>query len=256
MIYTCNDEIPWQMVLDILLFCLMNLAKHKIIPKDSDYRKSPLTRGATQSTYSIYKRLANLVLAIFFSVICINLWLLSTDSAQNWYDKQANQLGRSLSTHSAKVLALALAGQDNQTILNQLQFLSEDPHVDSASVYDKQGVLINSTATQPWLLNVLHDGQGAPLVFIQDIKSDGNTLGYLRLLLNEQQVMRYHDDYQQQIYEQILVLVLLAGAVGLLIARAFYKFRYRNYQRAPQEVASPNRRIDDHAETPQRSLGL
>ena len=241
---------------DTLLFCLMNLAKHKIIPKDSDYRKNSLTRGATQSTYSIYKRLANLILVVFFSVICINLWLLSTDSAQNWHDKQANQLGRSLSVHGAKVIASPLQQRDMEAIDKKLQYLTDDPHVESASIYDNKGKLVLSSAKQPWLLNVLHNDRGAPLVFVQEVILEQKTIGYLRLLLKEQEVMRFHEDYQRQIFEQILVLTLIAGAAGLLIARAFYKFRYRHHQPIDLQQGAPKRRAEDQLETKQRSLGL
>lgn len=244
------------MVRDILLFCLMNLAKHKIIPTDTDYRRSPLTKGQSPSTYSIYKRLANLALAIFGCVICINLWLLSADSSQNWHDKQANQLGRSLSQQGARVLAAALQNGDNAAIQGHLESLSEDPHVVSTSLYDKQGKLVLSTAKQPWLLNVLHNPQGTPLVFVEEVKNQDNTIGYLRILLSEEQVMRYHAEYQQQMYEQILVLILLAAAAGLLGARAFYKFRYRNYQKITDSETHQRRREDHQEQTKQRSLGL
>lgn len=186
------------------------------------------------SNFSIFKRIGNMVLVIVFSIVCVNLWLLSKDEADNWHSKQAGQLGKSIIAYSAKVIALQLQPRDDrdlnaQEIKNQLELIATDPHVLGVSLFDTKGKIIDTTEGNISVLANFLIAEEAPLVFIEEIKLDGKILGYLRLLLDENRIMLYHDDYQQHLYEQISVMMILAGLAGLLVARTYYKIRYRNY---------------------------
>lgn len=211
----------WQTLADPLLSAVMNLAKNTFT----------LSQPQSHSTYSIYKRIANLVLVVLGLMICINLWLLSTDQAQNWHNKQANQLGRSLSQQGALGLAEYIIDKDNDKITQQLQFLLTDRHVVAAAVFNQRGQLLDSVGKKLSLIAAYRLQQNVPLIFVAEINRENNIYGYLRLALDEGKVMQYHQDYQQQIYQQMLVLMLLAGVAGLLVARAFYKFKARYYQK-------------------------
>lgn len=184
-----------------------------------------------QSTYSIYKRLGNLFVAIIGIIICINLWLLSSHHAQNWYENQVSQLGRSLTQQGALSLAAALAANDNEQLQQGLNNLHRDRYVSQATLYDKRGRLLASTSNDSSVVAQFQRAQDKPLVFIEEICFKGATIGYLRLYLLERQVMRYHNDYQQQLFEELQILMLLAALGGVLIARAFYKFRYRHHHK-------------------------
>lgn len=181
------------------------------------------------SRYSIYKRIANLALVIVAGIICVNLWLLSTDHAANWHSKQSSQLGRSLASYAAQIIAPSLANKDYQQIAQNLHNVAQDPHVISASLYSYQGQIVDSTQSNPSVLATFLIEENTPIVFVQEVIYQDNIVGYLRILLDERQVMLYHEDYQLQLYEQLLVLMLLSGLVGLLVARAYYKFRFRHY---------------------------
>ena len=74
-------------------------------------------------------------------------------------------------------------------------------------------------------------GEEPPLVFIEEIKYQQKVLGYLRIMLDEEQVMTFHSNYQSQLYKQIIVLMLLAGLLGILIARSYYKIKFRHFER-------------------------
>jgi len=189
------------------------------------------------SNYSIFKRIGNLVLVIVFSIVCVNLWLLSQDEADNWYDKQAGQLGRSIAAYSAQVIALELQPKESidlnaQEIKNQLELIASDPHVLGVSLFDTKGKIIDTTEGNISVLANFLIEEDAPLVFVEEITVDGKILGYLRLLLDEERIMLYHDDYQRHLYEQLSVMMLLAGLAGILIARVYYKVRFRNYSKS------------------------
>jgi membrane protein len=194
------------------------------------------TQLTLPSTYSIYRRIANLVLAVLGLLICVNLWLLSTDQAQNWHDKQANQLGRSLSQQGAMVLTEYVRNKDTSKITRQLEYLLADDNVVGAALFDHRGQLIDSVGNSAMLVANYRLKQTMPLIFIAEITTQEQIYGYLRLALDEEKVMQYHQEYQQQVFQQILVLMLLAGVVGILVARAFYKFRARYYQKHSERM--------------------
>ncbi|WJG10498.1 AhpA/YtjB family protein [Aliiglaciecola sp. LCG003] len=183
------------------------------------------------SNYSILKRIINLVLVIATAAFCVNLWLLNTGQAQAWYEKQSGQMGKSLSSYAAKMIAIPLGQQDHDEIKNQLNLLLHDPYVTGAAVFDQQGKIIDSTEQNSSILSHFLLSQDIPLVFIAEIKNDDKVIGYLRLILAEKEVMLLHDEYQLQLYKQLLALMMLAGFAGLLVTRAYYKFRFRNHQK-------------------------
>jgi membrane protein len=170
-----------------------------------------------------------LALAIVAIIICVNLWLLSAEQARNWHDKQANQLGRSLSLLATQVLTSSLLNNDNETISQQLDYLVNDPHVSGVAIYNYKGQLLDERKSGTSVLASFRLENKTPLVFVQNISADGKILGYLRLMINEEKVMQYHSEYQKQLTQQVQVLMLLAAAAAILLTRVFYKLRYRKY---------------------------
>jgi membrane protein len=162
-------------------------------------------------------------------ITCINLWLLSAEQAKNWHDKQANQLGRSLSLLATQILTSPLINNDNETISQQLGFLVNDPHVSGVALYNQKGQLLDEIKSGTSVLANFRQENEAPLIFVQNISADGQIYGYLRLMINEEKVMQYHGEYQKQLTQQVQVLMLLAAACALLLTSIFYKFRYRKF---------------------------
>lgn len=180
------------------------------------------------SKYSVFKRVANLTLVIIGVIICVQLWLVSSEHAINWHNKQANQLGESLLTFSASVLTESIIAEDKQKLTKQLQFIVEDPHVLGASLFDNKGRQLADNESSYSVVAAYKLNSHTPLVFVKSIEHQGALIGYLRIMLKEEKVMEYHGEYQVQLNQQVIVLMLLAAAVGILIARVFYKFRYRH----------------------------
>ena len=127
--------------------------------------KNPLSTPVLQvpSNYSIIKRLVNLALAVVAIIICINLWLLSAEQARNWHDKQANQLGRSLSILATQMLTSSMINKDNETISQQLDFLVNDPHVSGVALYNQKGQLIDEKKKRRLGFSEFSPGKKSPI---------------------------------------------------------------------------------------------
>jgi membrane protein len=193
-------------------------------PINTSFLIAPFQRP---SHYSIFKRIANLVLAVVGCIACINLWLISSEQSLNWHSKQANQLGISLSSLSGNILISSLLENDSEKLSKQLNYIAADPHVAGVSLFDNKGRVLadNNSATSvvaAYKLNTI-----SPLVFVQNIIHEKQVIGYLSIILKEKEVMAYHSEYQKQLNQQVQMLMILAAIAGILITRAFYKVRYR-----------------------------
>lgn len=180
-----------------------------------------------QSHYSIFKRIANLILATAGVIICIKLWLISSEHSVNWHTKQSNQLGVSLSALSGNMLASSLLTKNSDEISEKLAHIAADPHVAGVSLFDNKGRLLAGNNSTYSVIAAYKLNKISPLVFVQKISHQQQTIGYLNVILKEQTVMEFHSEYQKQLNQQVQMLMLLAAIVGILITRAFYKVRYR-----------------------------
>ncbi len=195
---------------------------------DKSLPSSLISPLETASKYSIFKRVANLGLLIIAISICVNLWLLSSNNSANWHKKQSNQLGKSLTALSAQLMAKSILEDDSATLTLQLQSIIQDPHVQSASIYDKQGRQLADNQMTNSIIAAYKLTEVPPLVFVYPIEYQNNIIGYLRIMLDRQKVMAFHDSYQTELYQKLITLMLLACAAGALLARVFYKTWYRH----------------------------
>lgn len=187
------------------------------------------------SRYSIFKRIANLILAVVGCIACINLWLISSEQSLNWHSKQANQLGVSLSSLSGKILISSLLQNDSKALRQQLGYIVSDPHVAGVSLFDNKGRILADNNTALSVIAAYKSKGISPLVFVQNITYNEQTIGFLSIVLKEKEVMAYHSEYQKQLNQQLQMLMILAAIAGILITRAFYKFRYRQLIRSSKQ---------------------
>jgi membrane protein len=187
------------------------------------------------SRYSIFKRIANLVLAVVGCIACINLWLISSEQSLNWHSKQANQLGVSLSSLSGNVLISSLLEDDSEKLSQQLSYIVADPHVAGVSLFDNKGRALANNNSALSVVAAYKSKDISPLVFVQNISHNKQVIGYLSIILKEKEVMAYHSEYQKQLNQQIQMLMILAAIGGILITRAFYKVRYRQLIRSSKQ---------------------
>jgi membrane protein len=187
------------------------------------------------SRYSIFKRIANLVLAVVGCIACINLWLISSEQSLNWHSKQANQLGVSLSSLSGNILISSLLKNNLDQLSQQLNFIAADPHVAGVTLFDNKGRVLSDNNSTLSVVDAYKANAISPLVFVQNITHNDQIIGYLSIILKEKKVMAYHSEYQKQLNQQVQMLMILAAIAGILVTRAFYKVRYRQLIRSSKQ---------------------
>jgi membrane protein len=193
----------------------MQLPKH-LDELSSFYRHSP---------YTIFKRITHLFLGILAIVVGINLWILSSESTQDWHDQQASQLGRSLSTYGADTLSFIGMQANVEEKVKLLNVLVNDPQIASVSLHDHHGTLMHALPDNESLIVAQRKDVRPPLVFVKEVIENDEVTGYLKLRMNRRTILSYHTDYQLQLFKQTQILMMLSALIAVIGTRAFYKWR-------------------------------
>jgi membrane protein len=149
-------------------------------------------------------------------------------------------LGVSLSSLSGNILISSIIENNLEKLNQQLSYIATDPHVAGVSLFDNKGRMLADNNQALSVVNAYKSNTISPLVFVQSIIHNQQTIGYLSLILKEKQVMAYHSEYQKQLNQQLQMLMILAAIAGILITRAFYKVRYRQLIRLSKQQSVIN----------------
>ena len=190
--------------------------------------------AAKTSKFSIIKRISNFILAVLVVVICVNLWLMHTKNTYDWYSLESEQLGRSLASQAARMLATPLSNQDLSSIDNYVNTIETDSFVKGTSLFDQHGKVIQSFDEQYSVIKQFRVLNEPPLIFVEDIVHDGKTIGYVKLLLDRDSIIAHHKSYTQTQLTQTILVMILTALCAIILTRLFYKVK-ANYRSQEDE---------------------
>jgi len=177
---------------------------------------------------SIFKRISSLLLLVCSIAIGINLYIMHSQNAQQWYDIESEQLGRSLTIQAARLLSQPMALEDEQVVKEYIDMLNQGMFVEGAAVFDDAGVKLSDTQENLSIIKMINAEQSEPLVFVEDIVHDGQILGYVKLILNREETTQHHQSFNRNQLSQSILVIILAMIISMLATRLFYKLK-RNY---------------------------
>jgi membrane protein len=185
----------------------------------------------SQSTpkFSALKRISNFILAVCIVVIGVNLWFMHSKNANDWYSLESEQLGRSLASQAARMLAGPLQKDDQDSIENYVSTIETDSFVKGTSLYDQSGKTIKSFDENYSIIEEFRVKNQPPLIFVEDIIYEGKTIGYVKLLLDREAIIKHHKAFNQTQLMQTGLIILLTAICAMILTRLFYKIR-ANYQ--------------------------
>jgi membrane protein len=188
-------------------------------------------RLSKQSTpkFSMLKRISNFILAVCIVVIGVNLWFMHNKNANEWYSLESEQLGRSLAAQASRMLAGPLQKDDQESIENYVSTIETDSLVKGTSLYDQSGKTIKSFDENYSIIEQFRVLDQPPLIFVEDIIYDGKTIGYVKLLLDREAIIKHHKAFNRSQLVQTGVIMLLTAICAIILTRLFYKVR-ANYQ--------------------------
>ena len=179
--------------------------------------------------FSMLKRISNFILAVCVLIIAVNLWLMYTKNAYEWYSLESEQLGRSLAAQAARMLASPMQSGDDQSIESYVDTIETDSFVKGTSLYDEQGKTIKSFDEDYSIIEQFRVLNEPPLIFVEDIVHEGKTIGYVKLVLDRDSIIQHHRAFTQSQLIQTALIMFLTAVCAIILTRLFYKVR-ANYR--------------------------
>nr|WP_136250128.1 AhpA/YtjB family protein [Ningiella ruwaisensis] len=186
-----------------------------------------MSKLINQQNSSIFKRISSLILLICSVAIAINLYVMHAHNAQAWYETESEQLGRSLTIQAAKLLSQPMADENSEVISSYIKMINQGMFIEGAVVFDDLGVRLTGEDNRLSIVELISQDY-EPLVFVEDILFEGETLGYIKLILNRDEIIRHHKAFNQTQFTQSILIIVLAMIIAMLATRLFYKFK-RSY---------------------------
>lgn len=165
--------------------------------------------------------------------------------------QQTEKLSYSLTNLAAAEAARYLAQQKNNDLQLLIKDLSNDPMVRDATIYDNLGkVLFQSN--EPLLLPVLlkiNPSSGNEIKgiipYIAELYKEDKKIGYIRISLRQDHILRLIFDYQEQTLQTLISLLILSFLAGSIIMALFFKrfeaWYYRLNRLIPNLIAANNK---------------
>ena len=143
--------------------------------------------------------------------------------------QQTEKFSYSLTNLAAAEAARYLAQKKNKDLQLLINDLSNDPMVRDATIYDNLGkVLFQSN--DPLLLPVLlkiNESSGQEIKgiipYIAELYKESEKIGYIRISLRQDHILRIIFDYQEQNLETLMSLLLLSFLAGVILMALFFR---------------------------------
>jgi membrane protein len=173
--------------------------------------------------------------------ILLGLWVLGVlihmqGESQASLHSEARNRAQALVAYAARDMKRWIKEDKNSELERLAQDLAAEPEILDATLYDARGIpLAQSDAAVPLdsLLPIGDNNKSVPeqgkgrIQFVQEILDGEQTIGYLRITLEEQKLLADKDTRLKVVQEKQRLMLLVALLAGLLIS---YGVR-RNYMR-------------------------
>ncbi|MBY5921893.1 AhpA/YtjB family protein [Ferrimonas balearica] len=187
-------------------------------------------------------------IALILIVAILQIWVSSERQTHNLLARQTDQLADSLVRQAAHAAATALKVDEPEQLSWLVESLVADPRVISATVFSHEGQRLAFSQSlfpeaqlpdEETLQSALN--RFAPLT--ATVRQEDEVLGYLRIRINRSLFFRDNRTLHQEHHNQQQLMLLLAGLVGVLLARALsFKRASYAYQQAQRKSRVKARR--------------
>jgi len=188
---------------------------------------------------SIYNKIMQLVIAIAFIIILMNLWIYSQTKNKQSIDQHFYDVGQQfLHQASAGLSVLTVevkTKQSRQLLQNYVDELQQSNLIKEVHLYDVSGQLIISSedAKSVKALFGLSDNKlnksEFSVPFIGEIRKE-SLVGYVRLTLDKKQLTTKLLKNNDQQFTLLRLMMIIAGVVGFLLTRGLNRFSRQGFR--------------------------
>lgn len=186
-------------------------------------------------------------LAIVTIFILIQLNQLRVISNEVRY-QQTEKFSYSLTNLAAAEASRYFVNKKDPDLQLLIDDLSNDPMVHDATIYDQLGKVLYQSA-DPLPLTVLlkidsdetNDASGI-IPYIAELYNENEKIGYIRISLKQDHILKIIFNYQQQTLETLILLLSLSFIAGSIIMALFFRrveaWYYRLNELIPNLIAA------------------
>ncbi len=187
----------------------------------------------TGHRYSSVITLVQLAIAVLGIWFILHSWGQAKSEGQQLLLQQNKLLMRETLIAMSYTAGYLLENDELEGLLQLTQHIAENPFLHDVVVYDANGVRLSWSEANSAARLLYRPDQPLPLIpMVEEIRVQGELLGYIKIsLLNEEQLFPSYRTWQE-LMQQILGLLLLTAAIGMLLKRSFNHLRVR-YQTPP-----------------------
>ncbi|MCP5078117.1 MAG: hypothetical protein GY951_08695 [Psychromonas sp.] len=143
--------------------------------------------------------------------------------------QQTEKFSYSLTNLAAAEASRYLAQKKEKDLQLLINDLSNDPMVRDATIYDHLGKVLYQS-NEPLLLPILlkinessGDGIRGIIPYIAELYKEEEKIGYIRISLKQDHILRIIFDYQEQTLETLISLLLLSFLAGSIIMALLFR---------------------------------
>ncbi|MBZ9612113.1 AhpA/YtjB family protein [Rheinheimera maricola] len=176
------------------------------------------------STSSTIK-LLQIGIAVLGIWLLLHSWVLTQQQGKQLLLQQSSQLMRETLTALSHTAAYLIENDQLDGLEQLTQHIAASPYLHDVVVYDANGVRMSwSEGSAPARL-LYSPAQNEQLqAMVQPISKDQQLLGYIKLSLRLDASLTLISMSWQQMMQQLLAMLVLAGIVGFMLRRGFSRF--------------------------------
>ena len=155
------------------------------------------------------------MLAAAFLLALLGLLLLQSDiQSQQWQQQQQQRTQALLKAQLALAMVIPLEQNDQQQLQWLAQSYAKSPLIQAIWIHKQDGTLMAEGGEKV----------AADLMLVSEIRSK-EVLGYIRISLDKALFITPMENQQQRQRQWQQLTLLLAGIVGIMLARSFTRYR-------------------------------
>ena len=186
---------------------------------------------------SIYNKIMQLAIAIFFIVLLMNLSLFSQQQSQHSIEQNFDYTGEQYLSQASAGIQVLLAREKDKELQAYIDSLSRTEIIKEILVYDPSGQLLVSSSG----IGSIKDLYGISLnklnlsndfiPFAQEIRTD-KLLGYVRITLEKSYLTEQLSKTSNEQHQLTRLMMIIAVGVGFLLTRGFSRFSRQGFRLA------------------------
>lgn len=173
------------------------------------------------STSSTIK-LLQIAIAVIGIWLLLHSWVLTQQQGKHLLQQQNSQLMQEMLTALSHTAAYLIENDQLDGLEQLTQHIAASQYLHDVVVYDANGVRMSwSEGSAPARLLYSPSQTEQLQAMVQTITKDQQLLGYIKLSLRQDASLTPISQSWQQMMQQLLAMLVLAGVVGFMLRRGF-----------------------------------